>query len=147
MEGKKMENLNGIWTFLQGIIATIGGFLGWFMGGVDGLLYALVALVVIDYITCLVCAIAAKNLSSLAGFKVIAQKVLIFVLVAVGYIIDQHVIGEGDVCRMAVIFFYLSNEGVVLLENAAFLGLPLPDKLKDVLATIGTNTNRISDTE
>ena len=134
-----------VWTIIQGIIAAIGGFFGWFMGGVDSLLYALIALTVIDYITCLLCAIADKNLSSYAGFKVIAQKALIFVLVALGYIIDKHVIGEGDALRMAVIFFYLSSESVALLENAAILGMPLPDKLKDVLKAIDTNNDGISD--
>jgi len=139
--------IRSIWTVVQGIIAAIGGFFGWFLGGVDSLLYALIALVIIDYITCVLCAIADKNLSSHAGFKVIAQKVLIFVLVAVGYIIDEHVIGEGDVFRIAVIFFYLSNEGVALLENAATLGMPLPDKLKEILVKIGVGYGRISDNE
>ena len=100
-----MANLKGIWVFIQGIATVIGGFLGWLLGGVDSLLYALIAFVVIDYITCVLCAVTNRNLSSLAGFKVIAQKVLIFVLVAVGYIIDAHVIGGGDAFRMAVIFF------------------------------------------
>ena len=136
-----------IWTVVQGIIAAIGGFFGWFLGGIDSLLYALIVIVVIDYITCVLCAIADKNLSRHAGFKVIAQKVLIFVLVAVGYIIDQHVIGEGDVLRMAVIFFYLSNEGVALLENAAMLGAPFPEKLKEVLEKIGAGYGRTSDSE
>jgi len=140
-----MESLKGIWVIVQGVLATIGGFLGWFLGGIDSLLYALIAFVVIDFITCLLCAIADNSLPSRAGFKVIARKLLIFALVAVGYIIDKYVIGEGDALRMAVIFFSLSNEGVALLENAAALGAPFPDKLKDVLTQIGASYSRISD--
>ena len=67
------------------------------------------------------------------GFKGIFKKVLIFLLVGIGHILDTQVIGSGSVLRTAVIFFYLSNEGVSLIENAAHLGLPIPEKLKDVL--------------
>ena len=95
--------------------------------------YALIAFVVIDYITGVMCAIADKNLSSEVGFKGICRKVLIFTLVGIGNIIDVYVLGEVGVLRTAVIFFYMSNEGVSLLENAAHLGLPIPEKLKEVL--------------
>lgn len=121
------------WNFIQVIFATIGGWLGYFLGGCDGLIYALTAFVVVDYITGVMCAIADKKLSSSVGFKGICRKVLIFTLVGIAHIIDVHVIKSGSVLRTAVIFFYLSNEGVSLLENAAHLGLPIPNKLKDVL--------------
>ena len=121
------------WNVIQLIFAAIGGWLGWFLGGCDGLLYALIAFVVIDYVTGVMCAIADKTLSSSVGFRGICRKVIIFCLVGIGHIIDMHVIGEGSVLRTAVIFFYLSNEGVSLLENASHLGLPVPKKLKDVL--------------
>ena len=121
------------WTTIQVVFAGIGGWLGWFLGGCDGLLYALLAFVVIDYITGVMCAIADKSLSSEVGFKGICRKVLIFILVGIGNIIDVYVLGDAGVLRTAVIFFYLSNEGVSLLENSAHLGLPVPDKLKDVL--------------
>ena len=121
------------WNTVQLIFAAVGGWLGWFIGGCDGLLYALVAFVVVDYITGVMCAAADKELSSEVGFRGIAKKVLIFLLVGVANIIDVQVIGSGSVLRMAVIFFYLSNEGVSLLENAAHLGLPVPEKLKDIL--------------
>ena len=121
------------WNTVQLIFAAVGGWLGWFMGGCDGLLYALVAFVVVDYITGVMCAVADKELSSEVGFRGIAKKVLIFLLVGVANIIDVQVIGSGSVLRTAVIFFYLSNEGVSLLENAAHLGLPVPEKLKDIL--------------
>ena len=121
------------WTTIQVVFAGIGGWLGWFLGGCDGLLYALLAFVVIDYITGIMCAVVDKKLSSEVGFKGIFKKVLIFALVGIGQILDTRVIGSGSVMRTAVIFFYLSNEGVSLLENAAYLGLPIPQKLKSVL--------------
>lgn len=122
-----------IWNGIQVAFAALGGFLGWFLGGVDGFLYALIAFVVIDYITGVMCAIADKSLSSSIGFKGICRKVLIFALVGVGHILDTQVVGNGSVMRTAVIFFYISNEGVSLIENAVHLGLPVPQKLKDVL--------------
>lgn len=121
------------WNSIQFIIAGIGGWLGWFLGGCDGLLYALIAFIVADYITGVMCAIVNKNLSSEVGFKGICRKVIIFALVGIANILDVEVIGAGSVLRTAVIFFYISNEGVSLLENAAFLGLPIPEKMKTVL--------------
>ena len=125
-----------IWTAIQTAFTALGGFIGWFLGGADGFLYALIAFVVIDYITGVFCAIADKSLSSEVGFKGICRKVLIFVLVGIGNIIDVYVLGDSSVLRTAVIFFYLSNEGVSLLENASRLGLPIPDKLKEVLSQL-----------
>ena len=121
------------WNGVQVVFTAIGGWLGWFLGGCDGLLYALIAFVVIDYITGIMCAVADKKLSSSVGFKGICKKVLIFALVGLGHILDTRVIGAGSILRTAVIFFYLSNEGVSLVENAAHLGLPVPKKLKEVL--------------
>ena len=121
------------WNVIQLIFAAVGGWLGWFLGGCDGLLYALLAFVVIDYLTGIMCAVVDKKLSSAVGFKGIFKKVLIFALVGIGHILDAHVIGTGSVLRTAIIFFYISNEGVSLLENAAYLGLPIPQKLKSVL--------------
>ena len=121
------------WNTIQLVFTAVGGWLGWFLGGCDGLLYALIAFVTIDYITGVMCAVADHTLSSEVGFKGIARKVLIFLLVGIGHILDTQVIGSGSVLRTAVIFFYISNEGVSLVENAALLGLPIPEKLKDVL--------------
>ena len=121
------------WNAIQFVFTAVGGWLGWFLGGCDGLLYALIAFVVADYITGVMCAIIDHKLSSEVGFKGIFKKVLIFALVGIGHILDTRVIGSGSVMRTAVIFFYLSNEGVSLLENAAYLGLPIPQKLKSVL--------------
>lgn len=121
------------WNTIQLIFSAVGGWLGYFLGGCDGLLYALIAFVVIDYITGVMCAIINKQLFSEVGFKGIFRKVLIFLLVGIANIIDVQVIGTGAVLRTAVIFFYISNEGVSLLENAGHLGLPIPEKIKTVL--------------
>lgn len=128
------------WNVIQLVFAAIGGWLGWFLGGCDGLLFALIAFVAVDYITGVMCAIVDKNLSSSVGFKGICRKVLIFLLVGIAHILDAQVIGAGSVLRTAIIFFYLSNEGVSLLENAAHLGLPVPEKLKDVLQQLHDRT-------
>lgn len=124
------------WNTIQMVFAAVGGWLGYFLGGCDGLLIALVVFAVVDYITGVMCAVSDKELSSKVGFRGICRKVLIFVLVGAGHILDTQIIGDGSVLRTAVIFFYLSNEGVSLLENAAHLGLPIPKKLRDVLAQI-----------
>lgn len=133
-----------IWNNIQMAFASLGGFIGWFLGGADGFLYALLAFVVIDYITGVMRAVADRNLSSTVGFKGICRKVIIFALVGIGNIIDVYVIGEGGVLRTAVIFFYLSNEGISILENSAHLGLPIPEKLKEILQQLhnkGGNDN------
>ena len=121
------------WNTIQFVFAGIGGWLGWFLGGCDGLLYALLAFVVVDYITGVMCAISDHTLSSEVGFKGICRKVLIFLLVGIANILDVQVIGTGSVLRTAVVFFYISNEGISLLENAGHLGLPIPEKMKAVL--------------
>lgn len=131
-----VKDMREFWNTIQFIFAAVGGWLGYFLGGCDGLMYALVAFVAADYITGVMCAISDQKLSSEVGFKGIARKVLIFLLVGIANILDVKVIGEGCVLRTAVIFFYLSNEGISLLENAAYLGLPVPEKLKDVLEQI-----------
>lgn len=116
------------WNTIQLIFTGIGGWLGYFLGGCDGLLYALLIFVAIDYITGVMCAISNRTLSSEVGFKGICRKVMIFLLVGIANILDVHVIGSGSVLRTAIIFFYISNEGISLLENAAHLGLPVPEK-------------------
>ena len=135
------------WTTIKVLFAGVGGWLGWFLGGCDGLLYALLAFVAADYITGVMCAVADKKLSSAVGFKGICRKVLIFVLVGIGHILDAQVIGTGSVLRTAVIFFYLSNEGVSLMENAAHLGLPVPAKLKNVLEQLHDRAEKEDESE
>ena len=135
------------WNVIQAVFAALGGWLGYFLGGCDGLLYALLVFVVLDYITGIMCAINDHNLSSEVGFKGICRKVLIFALVGIGHLIDTQVLGETGVLRTAVIFFYLSNEGLSLIENASYLGLPIPAKLKDVLEQLHDRSDKESDKE
>ena len=125
-----------IWAKIQAAITALGGWLGYFLGGMDGLLIALLVFVILDYVTGVMRAIADHELSSAIGFKGICRKVLIFALVGVGHVLDTHVVGTGSALRSAVICFYLSNEGVSLLENASHLGLPVPDKLKAILSQL-----------
>lgn len=122
-----------LWNMCQLAFTAVGGWLGYFLGGCDGLIIALVLFVVIDYITGVMCAVVDRKLSSAVGFKGIFRKVLIFMLVGIANIIDVQVIKSGSVLRTAVVFFYLSNEGLSLIENSVHLGLPVPEKLKAVL--------------
>ena len=131
-----------IWSVVQTAFTAVGGFLGWYLGGLDGFLYALIVFVVADYITGVLCAVYDKKLSSEVGFKGIAKKVLIFVLVGIGNIIDVSILKEGSAIRTAVIFFYLSNEGISILENAAHIGLPVPQKLKDILEQLHNRSDK-----
>lgn len=100
------------WNGVQFVFTAVGGWLGYFLGGCDGLLYALVAFVVIDYITGVMCAASDHKLSSAVGFRGICRKVLIFLMVGIANILDVHIIGTGNVLRTAAIFFYISNEGI-----------------------------------
>lgn len=126
-----------IWNWIQVAFAATGAFLGWFLGGLDGFLYALLVFVAIDYVTGVLCAIVDKKLSSEIGAKGIFKKVLIFVLVGVAHILDTQILssssGNNGALRTAVIFFYLSNEGISILENSSHIGLPIPGKLKEIL--------------
>lgn len=128
--------MNTIWNWLRAAFTTVGAGIGYFLGAWDGFMYALLAFVIADYITGIMCAINDKTLSSGIGFKGICRKVLIFTLVGVGHTIDVNVLGSGDTLRTAVIFFYIANEGLSILENAGHLGLPIPEKLSDVLAQL-----------
>ena len=131
-----------IWTRIQVAFSAIGGMLGWFLGGMDGFLYALLAFVILDYITGVMVAAIQKKVSSEVGFKGICKKVLIFILVGMANIVDVQIIGNGSAIRTAVIFFYLSNEGISILENTAIIGLPVPQKLKDVLEQLKDHSDK-----
>lgn len=134
-----------IWTWIQTAFVAIGGMLGWYLGGLDGFLYALIAFVVVDYITGVLRAVVEKKLSSRIGAHGIAKKVALFLVVGIGHLIDTYLLGgTGAPLRTAVIFFYIANEGISLLENATAIGLPVPEKLKDVLAQLD---GRADDTE
>jgi len=133
----EVKNMKDIWNWVQAAFATIGGTLGWFLGGLDGFLYVLIAFVVVDYITGVLRAVVEKKLSSRIGAHGIAKKVALFLVVGIALMIDTYLLGgTGSPLRTAVIFFYIANEGVSLLENATAVGLPVPEKLKDVLAQL-----------
>ena len=139
--------MKSFWNVIQLIFAAVGGWLGYFLGGCDGLLYTLLAFVALDYATGVMAAIADHKLSSAIGFRGIFRKVLIFALVGVGHLLDVQILGAVGVLRTAVIFFYLSNEGVSLIENAAHLGLPIPAKLKGVLEQLHDRAEKEDDHE
>ena len=115
------------------IFAFIGGVLGWIFGGFDSLIYALFTFVALDYITGILLAIHNKKLSSEIGFKGISKKILIFMVVSMGNVIDKYILGTGSALRTLVIMFYLTNEGISILENAGLMGLPIPEKLKNAI--------------
>ena len=127
--------------FIQTITAAICGIVGFLYGKADGLIYALLAFIILDYVTGLTVACINKNLSSEVGFKGIAKKVVILLLVAVGNMLDVYILGDGAVCRSTVIGFYLANEGISILENAGNLGIPLPKKLVSVLEQLKNDNN------
>lgn len=130
-------------TMFKGIFAILGGILGFMFGELDGFITALIVFVVVDYVTGFMCAIAEKRLSSEVGAKGIMKKVVIFALVAVGHIIDTVILkgAGGSTFRTMIIFFYLANEGLSITENAARLGLPVPEKLKTVLEQLKEEKN------
>jgi toxin secretion/phage lysis holin len=130
--GERRKYMKDVINTVQLIFTAIGGYIGWFLGGFDGLIYSLVAFVVIDYITGLMVAVLEKKVSSSIGFKGIFKKVLIFTFVGIGHIVDFHIIKNGSAVRTAVVFFYLSNEGLSIVENATRIGLPVPEQLKAV---------------
>ena len=134
--------MKDMWNLIQFIFAALGGWLGYFLGGWDGALYALITFITVDYITGVMCAVSDKRLSSEIGFRGICRKVIILALVGVGSILDRQIIGAGSTLRTAVIFYYLSNEGISILENAARLGLPVPEKLKNVLEQLKEDKNK-----
>lgn len=127
-------------TIILPIVSKALQWLGFFLGGYDDILITLAAFVVIDYITSVMCAIDDKKLSDEAGFKGICQKILIFLLVGIANILDIYIIGTKNFFRTTVIFFYISNEGSSLLENAVNLNLPIPPKIKVVLQLLHNRT-------
>lgn len=130
------------WNYVKSAAGVLGAFIGRFLGGCDGLIYALCVFVVVDYITGVMCAVSDKKLSSEIGFRGICRKMIIFALVGIANICDVYIIGEAAIIRTAVVFFYLSNEGISILENSVRLGLPVPQKLRDVLEQLRDSDNK-----
>ena len=123
----------GIREAVKWFIAFIGSGICWFLGKTDGLFYALIALITADYVSGVACAIAEKKVSSEVGFRGIAKKILIIIIVGIANVLDTYVLKSADVLRIVVCFYYIANEGLSIVENAVRLGLPVPRKLKDVL--------------
>lgn len=130
------KDMKSVWVAIQIGLASFGGWLGYFLGGFDGFVYTLLVFVILDYVTGLMSAIVNKKVSSSIGFRGIFKKIMIFAMVMMAHFIDTHLIGNGEMIRTAVIFFYAGNEGISILENAAEIGLPIPQKLKDILSQI-----------
>lgn len=142
-----MFDIHTLMQMTKGFAAVIGGFVGWFFGNTDGFLLALVAFTVADYVSGVLAAIAHRELSSEVGFKGIARKILIFTLVGLAHLLDAYLLQGSDALRMAVIFFYISNEGISLLENATRLGLPVPPEIQQALRNLTTPPETSTDAD
>lgn len=129
-KGKVMEKLSSVFG---AIVATIGGIIGWIWGDFTPLLAALIVCMVLDYISGVACAIVRKDVSSEVGFKGIVKKILILMLVGVAHVLDAYVLNSTPVLQSAVTMFFIANEGISLVENAAGLGIPIPKKMLEVL--------------
>ena len=132
---------------IKWFIALIGSGVCWFIGKTDGLFYTLVALMTADYISGVVCAVSAKKLSSEVGFKGIGKKVLMILIVGIANLLDAYVLKSADLLRVVVCFYYIANEGLSVIENACRLGLPVPDKLKNVLIQLKNKGEKQNDPE
>ncbi|MED3623273.1 MULTISPECIES: phage holin family protein [Neobacillus] len=129
------------WEIIYKTIFTgTGAVVGYLFGGWSVLLQILLALVIIDYVTGLLASGVEGKLSSKVGFKGIAKKIMIFCLVAVGHLIDKA-IGDGSMIQNAIIFFYLGNELLSILENAGRTGLPVPDQIKNAINVLKGKSN------
>ena len=117
-------------------MSIIGAVLGWFLGGGTPALYTLIVFMGIDYISGVMLAVVNKDVSSAIGARGIFKKMMIMAFVGMGHLLDAYIIGQGQMLQTAIIFFYISNEGISILENTTELGLPIPQKLKDILVQL-----------
>lgn len=152
MKEVRYMDITKVWYWIRVAVAAVCGALGWFFGEANGLLYALIVLTVLDFLIGLLRnAVVDRNVSSAALFKRALQKSLIFILVGVAHVIDEYVLKQGAVLRNIVIFFYISSEGVSILEHVAALGLPIPEKLlsalRDIHAEDTTRDTTVHDTK
>ena len=139
--------MRDFWTMMKTAFAAVGAWLGYFLGGNDGLLYALLVFVIVDYITGVMCALEDRKLSSAVGFRGLCRKVLTFLLVGIAQVLDVHVLNQPGVLRTAVIFWAIANNGLSILENAAHLGLPVPEQLKAVLEQLHNRDQKSGEPE
>ena len=138
-------SMKQFWHLVQTSFAAVGGWLGYFLGGCDGLLYALLIFVAIDYLTGVMCAVNDHRLSSAVGFRGLCRKVLTFMLVGIAHVLDLYILGETGVLRTAVIFWALANNGLSIIENSTYLGLPVPEQLKLVLEQLHDRAEKSGD--
>ena len=139
--------MKDFWMIIKAAFTAVGAWLGYFLGGNDGLLYALLVFVIVDYITGVMCAIEDRKLSSAVGFRGLCRKVLTFLLVGIAQVLDVHVLNQPGVLRTAVIFWAIANNGLSILENAAHLGLPVPEQLKQVLEQLHDRAQKSGEAE
>ena len=139
--------MKSFWHLIESVFAAVGAWLGYFLGGSDGLLYALLVFVIVDYITGVMCAIEDRTLSSAVGFRGLCRKVLTFLLVGIAQVLDEHILNQPGVLRTAVIFWAVANNGLSILENAAHLGLPIPEQLKEVLEQLHNRAKKSGEPE
>ena len=139
--------MKSFWHLIESVFAAVGAWLGYFLGGSDGLLYALLVFVIVDYLTGVMCAIEDQKLSSAVGFRGLCRKVLTFLLVGIAQVLDVHVLNQPGVLRTAVIFWAVANNGLSILENAAHLGLPVPEQLKQVLEQLHNRQEKSGEPE
>jgi len=137
--------MKGLWHFTQVAFASLGGFIAWFVGGIDGYVYVLTIFVVADYLTGVMKSIVERRLSSQIGAKGIFKKALIFILIGLSNLIDEYLMLDFGIFRTIVVFFYISNEGISILENASAIGLPIPVRLKNILWQLGDKADKNDD--
>ena len=126
--------MNKILESLKNVFIVIGGYIGFYLGSIDAFIYTLLAFVIADYVTGVLRAGVERKLSSSVGFKGIAKKIVIFIVVGIANLCDVNLIkGDGTMIRTAIIFFYIANEGLSILENTMAIGLPVPEKLREML--------------
>lgn len=128
---------------VKSITAMLGGLAGFMFGDLDGLMVALIAFIVLDYITGILVGTAKHRLSSHTSFVGLVKKALILVIVAVAHIVDTQILGgQNSVFRSAACCLYIANEGLSILENCGKLGVPLPKKLRNVLEQLKNESDK-----
>ena len=120
-------------NIFKNILAWICTIISFLFGDMEGMLIALIALIILDYISGVIAAAVEKRLSSAVGAKGIAKKIFMLLIVALANIVDINVIGDGHVLKTVTVVFYICNECISLIENAGRIGVPVPKKLLDVL--------------
>lgn len=137
--------MSKIQIIIDSIAGAVGAVLGFMYGEVNGLFWALIAFMALDYITGVIVAVIEKRLSSEVGFRGLAKKFLILVFVAVGHIADTYILGGTPAAMSAVMLFYIANEGISIIENAAALGLPVPKKLTNIMEQIKNKSESVDE--